>query len=176
MSDPAHHKAPCKECKRPLFVTVKRQSPICVECHNRVLALEQFETLTDPVERVAVRKYADQMHDEAIAKGGRFDGQPATVKGVREPAYLPPETIVKENKRRVRVVRLKARKRKPKPKPEPAESRGPGRPPRPGGRMVMVGLRVPPETQAKLAILGRDWLILAVAKAGEAKTRESEAA
>jgi len=34
--------------------------------------------------------------------------------------------------------------------------------------MVMVGMRVPPIVKAKLMLLGRDWLILAVAKATNA--------
>jgi hypothetical protein len=144
----------CTECTRPVTLRVNRQPRMCVECHNRLITLETLETITDLAERAALVAYAQQMRDDAADKGGVFEGEMVrNPKPEPEPAYMPPEIKPKVG-----------RPRKP-----PKEKLPHGRPPRVGGRMVMVGMRVPPETQAKLHMLGRDWLILAVANAIHAK-------
>lgn len=148
----------CIECTRPVTLRVRRQPRICVECHNRLLTLEALETVVDPGERATLVAYAQQMREDAADKGGQFEGEAVrNMKPAPELAYMPPELKPKVG-----------RPRKPPKAKKPA-----GRPPRPGGRMVMVAMRVPPEIQAKLQLLGRDWLILAVANAGQAKTREA---
>lgn len=155
----------CRECHRPITLTVPRQARICTECHNRVTAEAALaEDGLDAAERESIVSYIAQMKDAAIAKGGRFEGSAVRVlKPVRENAYLPPEPGAKRSTRA-------ALPKPPKPaKPKRAEppKRPRGRPVLPeNARMVMLGFRVPPETRDKLMALGgRDWLILAVARA-----------
>lgn len=146
----------CTECTRPVRLRVSRQPRMCVECHNRLMTLETLATVTDATERAALVAYAQQMRDDAADKGGVFEGEAVrNLKPVPDWAYMPSELKPKVGR----------------PRNPPKEKKAHGRPPRPGGRMVMVGMRVPPEIQAKLALLGRDWLILAVANAGQAKSK-----
>jgi len=165
----------CKQCNRPLTI-VPRQVRICTECHHRLEALAQLAEMTDPDERLIVANYARQLREAAMAKGGQFDGSTLRVlHPVREPAYAPAPGQTAALARIRKPPKAKAPKA-PKTPPAPrktvrqmkaeAPKRPRGRPVVPQGRMLTLAFRVPHETRLKFEALGgRDWFILAVARA-----------